>query len=309
LNVLFISSGNSNYEVTPVVFNQGESLKKHNINIYYFTIKGKGITGYMKNVPRIKQHLCEHTYDLVHAHYSLSSFAVSLAKPEIPLIASLMGSDTKMKWFWRLLISLNYKIYWNSVIVKSHEMRQQLGLAHSHVIPNGVDLDKLRPRNKNLLKDKLGLSANRRYVLFVADPFRIEKNYSLAEAALDLVRDEEVELLVLYNRTHEEVIEYLYAADLLLLTSLWEGSPNVIKEAMACNLPLVTTDVGDVRWVIGNTPGCFITSYDPKDVAQRIEKALQFTGPTNGRDRILELGLDAETIAEKLISIYKAQVA
>ena len=92
--------------------------------------------------------------------------------------------------------------------------------------------------------------------------------------------------------------------ELVILTSLWEGSPNVIKEAMACNCPIVSTNVGDVRWVIGDTEGCYITSFDPEDVAEKIKLALEFGKRTNGRDRIIELGLDSETIAKRLIDIY-----
>ena len=79
----------------------------------------------------------------------------------------------------------------------------------------------------------------------------------------------------------------------------------MIKEAMACNLPIVSTDVGDIKWVIGNIEGCYITTFDPKDVADKIKMALNFNKRTNGRDRIIELGLDSNTIAKRLISIYE----
>jgi teichuronic acid biosynthesis glycosyltransferase TuaC len=65
----------------------------------------------------------------------------------------------------------------------------------------------------------------------------------------------------------------LNAADLLLLTSLTEGSPQVIKEAMACNCPIVATDVGDIREIIGYTDGCYITTFKPSDVAVKIQAA------------------------------------
>ena len=103
-------------------------------------------------------------------------------------------------------------------------------------------------------------------------------------------------------------ILYYNAADLLLLTSKHEGSPNIIKEAMACNCPVVSTDVGDVRWVIGNTKGCYITSSNPVGVAQKVMLALEFSeknSRTKGRERIMELGLDSDTIAAKIIAVYK----
>lgn len=94
------------------------------------------------------------------------------------------------------------------------------------------------------------------------------------------------------------------AADVVLLTSLWEGSPNAIKEAMACNCPVVSTDVGDVREVIGNTEGCYISSFEPRDVAKKIQMALDFSKRTNGKQSIIELGLDSKTVANKIINIY-----
>ena len=96
--------------------------------------------------------------------------------------------------------------------------------------------------------------------------------------------------------------------DMLLVTSLKETGPLVVKEAMACNLPVVSTDVGDVKWLFGNEPGYYVTSFDPKVVAEKIKLAVEFKEKyekTNGRERILALGLDSETIAKKIISLYK----
>jgi teichuronic acid biosynthesis glycosyltransferase TuaC len=89
----------------------------------------------------------------------------------------------------------------------------------------------------------------------------------------------------------------------VLLTSLWEGSPNVIKEAMACNTPIVSTDVGDVKEIIGKTEGCFITSFDPEDVSDKIKKALEFGKRTTGREDIKHL--ESGVVAKRIIAIYK----
>ncbi len=98
------------------------------------------------------------------------------------------------------------------------------------------------------------------------------------------------------------------ASDVILLSSLWEGSPNVIKEAMACNKPIVCTDVGDVRWLFGEEPGHFIAGSEVDNYANRLKDALGFSntvGNTNGRARLLILGLDSRTVANRIENIYK----
>jgi len=114
---------------------------------------------------------------------------------------------------------------------------------------------------------------------------------------------ENCELIELENRSREEVNLLLNACNLLLLTSFSEGSPQIIKEAMACNCPVVATDVGDIREVIKGTDGCYITSFDPEDVAEKIKLALQFKGRTNGRKKIQHF--DNDLIAEKVYNVYE----
>jgi teichuronic acid biosynthesis glycosyltransferase TuaC len=92
------------------------------------------------------------------------------------------------------------------------------------------------------------------------------------------------------------------------VTSFSEGSPLVIKEAMACNCTIVSTNVGDVEWVLGDTEGCYIAVFDAKDVAKKLKLAIEFREEhqyTNGRNRITELGLDSETIAGRIMEVYK----
>jgi len=94
MKVLFVSSGNSEFGISPIVKNQGESLKQNGIDLDYFTIKGKGINGYLKNIPILKKYLKAHHYDIIHAHYSFCGWVTKLTLTKIPVIVSLMGSDT-----------------------------------------------------------------------------------------------------------------------------------------------------------------------------------------------------------------------
>lgn len=190
-------------------------------------------------------------------------------------------------------------------------------------------------------------AVSHKYIIWCSNPERVEKNWKLAEDAVHLLESEisdalrteseglSVELIAVYNKTPQEVCTYMNAADCLLLTSDSEGSPNVIKEAMACNCPIVTTDVGDVRERLANLDGCYVVEepmaidaehldaerLDSKNfdawhtdamrlektrrVVTALEKALEFGKRTDGRQRILEDGLTIELIAKKIIKLYE----
>ena len=300
MKVLFVCSGNSKLGISPIIKNQGDSLLKEGIDVDYYRIVGKGFVGYLKNffflIKKDKQ-----KYDIIHAHYSLSSIVASFASFK-PLVVSLMGSDLYMSKLWIVLLKLLNKVRWDATIVKSRQMSEKV--KNCSVIPNGVDINFFKPKNKNLAKKKINFNTSKNNIIFVADYSRYEKNYTLAKNAVDILQNKDIKLNIVSNISHKMIPHYMNAADLLLLTSFWEGSPNIVKEAMACNCPIVSTDVGDVRQVIGNTKGCFITSFEPDDVAMKIGLALEYGKRTNGRERIIEMGLDSETTAKKIIAVY-----
>jgi len=305
MRILFISSGNSANGISPIVLSQGESIAaiKENI-VEYFTIKGKGFWGYAKNISRLKRFLKNNKYDLIHAHYSLSAMVASLAGAK-PLVVSLMGSDVKGNgWFKYSIKFFNY-FFWDSCIVKSEDMKKSSGLKKTLVIPNGVDLNKFKPIDKQKALSTLGWALDKKHILFPANPERPEKNFKLAKEAFELLNSADYELHYLKNVDNNLMPYYYNGADLVLLTSLWEGSPNVIKEAMACNCPIVSTDVGDIKWVFGDTKGCYISSYNSKDLTQKLQKAILFGKRTNGRRRILEFDLDLDSIAKRIVKVYK----
>ena len=111
-------------------------------------------------------------------------------------------------------------------------------------------------------------------------------------------------ILTLENTPNNEVVYFINSADVVVLTSMHEGSPNVIKESMACNVPIVSTRVGDVKELIEGTVGCFLSNSDADDLAQKIQLALRHEGRTTGRSDIEHLR--SEIVAQKLVKLYRS---
>jgi len=303
VKVLFVSSGNKG--ISPVVHNQGDSLLYQGVIVKYYPIKGKGILGYLSNISKLRKFLRENKIDVIHAHYSLTAFVTSMAKAK-PMVVSLMGSDVKKGFFYRMLIQLFAFLFsWKNIIVKSEDMKASLKMDKAMVIPNGVDLKRFCEMNKQECQLKLGWDTEKKHILFPANIARPEKNYQLLEDAVKELNDNSIEVHW-FNKVPNEETPYWYnAADVVVMTSLWEGSPNAIKEAMACSRPIVSTMVGNVEWLFGGIDGCFFTNYDSTDCSEKIQQTLAFKGKTNGRQRIIELGLSNDLVAKRLVGIYQ----
>ncbi len=308
MKILFVASGNSKSGVSPIVKAQADSLIKQGIELSLFTIKGKGIKGYLSNIRSLKKTIIQLKPDIVHAHYSLTAFVASLSSKK-RIVVSLMGSDVKSSNKFKPLIRLLAKYAWGAIIVKTEDMKKSIQLKNSVVIPNGVDLSVFKPMQKRECREQLSLDQNKTYVLFAADPLRPEKNFALPKETKKQLGQLDNELIWLKGVSQTEIPIWMNAADVVILSSLWEGSPNVIKEAMACNRPIVSTNVGDVEWLFGNEPGHFIAGFDVNDYTSKLKLAIAYAkeqGTTQGRQRIMHIGLDSEKVAERIISIYNS---
>lgn len=302
MKVLFVSSGNSSTGISPLIMAQGDSLKELGLVVEYYQIKGRGWKGYLANIRPLRKLLKTKKYDLVHAHFSLSGFVSALAGAR-PLVVSLMGWNVKRPLLKPVIKVFNW-MFWQACIVKSAGMRDSLNLKNLVLLPNGVDLELFRPMDKLKARARLGWTDDYKHILFAANPARPIKNFTLAKQAVELLkRDSKAELHVLQGVKHADM-PYLYnAADVVLLTSIAEGSPNVIKEAMACNCVIVSTDVGDVRERFGDSQACFICGHDPAEVCAKLLQALAYKGSVNTREAVL--GLDSLLTARRLLSVYQ----
>jgi teichuronic acid biosynthesis glycosyltransferase TuaC len=319
MRVLFVCSGNSkNFEIIPFIKEQGESLRKKGIEVDYFPVVGKGMGGYIKAGLQLRKYLKKNRYDLIHAHFTLSGWSAIIGAGRIPVVLSLMGSDAygeyvgvrKVQLKSRFSTFLTWMIqpFVKAIISKSQNIENFVYLKQkSYIIPNGINKEKFRPELR-ALPSGIDITSRKKQVLFLGSRANVRKNYPLAHAAVEELGIPDVELINPYPIAHDEIPKLLNTADVLVVPSLMEGSPNVVKEAMACNCPIVATDIGDVKWVLGETEGCYVSSFDAKEFAEKLRKALEFSqtkGRTNGVQRICELGLDSESIADKIIGIYK----
>jgi glycosyltransferase involved in cell wall biosynthesis len=221
-----------------------------------------------------------------------------------------MGSDLLEDKRFLFLIKFFQKYFWNYVIVKTQEMKDLIRSKNTVVIPNGVNLSIFKPIEKKYCQNELNWESNKIHILFAANPKRSVKNYRLFQESLCMLNDKlpRINVHFLHQIPSDKVPIHMNAADVVCLSSIREGSPNVVKEAMACNRPIVTTDVGDVKWILGDTAGCYLSiTQKSSEYAQALKKAIMFSkkkGSTKGRDRIIGLGLDSEKTADKLLSIY-----
>ena len=311
MRVLFVCSGNTVSGISPIIDNQASSLTEHTDGLFidFFPIVGKGFKGYIRSISPLKRRLKEKKYDIIHAHYSLSAFVASLAGAK-PLIVSLMGNEVKESFYHKFVVKLFRSLFsWKVTIVKSEDMKKSLNFKKAVVIPNGVSFSRFVPMKKEICQEILMWNPSKKHLLFSSNPQRSEKNFELTQQAVNILSCEDFELHCLVNVPNEQTPLWYNAADVVILTSLWEGSPNAIKEAMACNRPVVSTKVGDVSWLFGDIDGYYLTDFDVKDCAAKIEKAIRFSlekGATDGRKRIMKLGLDNKQVAEKIVAIYRS---
>ena len=257
--------------------------------------------------------------DVVHVMYGgVMADAVTRAIGDRPVLVSYCGTDLlggrgngaldDLALRYGVLASRRAARRADGVIVKSRNLLDALPRSVDDsrvwIVPNGVDLARFHPRDRSESQKTLGWTGARRHVLFPAPAERPEKRFVLAQAAVahHNQHGDNVELHALSNVPHDDVPVWLNAADVVLLTSAHEGSPNVVKEALACNVPVVSVNVGDVRERIEGVDGCFIADPSPEDISAKLTMALQRREPIEGRGRVADLSL--EGVADRVRTIY-----
>lgn len=259
----------------------------------------RSVYDYLRYVPRVLSRSFG-DYDLVHANYGLTAPA-ALAQPNLPVVVSLWGSDL-FGTFGRLS-QLCARLA-DAVIVMSPQMADELGTS-CYIIPHGVNLDLFSPMPQSDARDAVGWRHDAKHVLFPYPTRRDVKNFPRAERVLKAAReriDDDVVLETLQSTPHERIPAYMNASDAMLMTSKWEGSPNTVKEAMACNVPVVSTDVGDVRDRLSGVTPSRVCRTD-EELIEGLVDVLELGERSNGR-RVAE-GLGLDRTGERIRDVYE----
>jgi glycosyltransferase involved in cell wall biosynthesis len=277
-------------------------------------------------VPRLIQKLLSNRHDVVHTHHTysflLADLARAVARSEIPVVLTnhegeASDTDGKMRT-WHPTSLLRHSLWLKRLAAKradvtiyvSERLSNAVLVYGSHVIiPCGVDLDKFRPVERSWCREQLGIPHEAFVMFFPPDPKDKLKRFSLAEATFDIVRQHRRAGLLLTGGSipHNAMPLYYNAADVILQSSYYEGSPTIVKEALACEVPVVSTDVGDTRDLVRGIPYCSVCRDIPEELAEHVllcrgERAI------GGRERLREKGLGLDQVAQRLIQIYRQAV-
>ncbi len=283
---------------------QVDSLREEGIEVDVLFVNGvRNKLNYIWGFFRLWARLLFNRYDLIHAHYVFSGI-IARAQFCCPVILTHHGSQVFQSWQAPLCRWITPLV--DRAIVVSPEMKEKGKLKDVHVVPCGINFGLFKPMDRDKAREDLGLPKDKKLVLFAGEYFRPIKRFDLVEKAVNLLveKDPDVELVLVSKKPLREVPMYMNACDALVLLSDGEGSPQVVKESMACNLPIVAVRVGDVPEVIGGTDGCYLCDQDARDAADKLAMALNRSGRrTNGREQIQHLEMNQ--IARRIIGLYE----
>lgn len=267
---------------------------------------------YLKSVFEVDRLVRHGKYDLVHIHYGLAGlFMLNPFRHKIPSLVTLHGGDIQIEQGKKYQVAISKRVIAraNAAITLNDSMTALCGRysKNLHQLPCSVNIELFTPPSTP--REKAAGSIN---LVFPGSPSRTVKNYPLFKATVTLLQNHyglHVNEIILENMTRAEIADALRRADLMLLTSISEGSPQVVKEAMATNLPVVSTNVGDVTTLLDGVADSYVTDSTPEALADKVMESIKLSGAgMTGRERLVQLGLDDNTVANKIYDIYSSLI-
>lgn len=329
MRVLIIGRYKPQYDnLMPFITEQGESIASLGNDVDYYIIKGNGFLSYFKAVKGLKKKIDEYNPDIVHAHYGLSGITAVLQN-KVPVVTTFHNGETLS--FVSNLLSSFFSLRAKHVIYVAQHIYDKVFFKKKNnysIIPCGVNLDKCAIVPFETARKILNFSNDKKYILFGGGFENLRKNFALLDKTLVLYSGQQgvkkdtaikyedqwvnissfdygnTEVIEMKKFSRKQCVLLMSGCDLFALPSKSEGSPQALKEAMACNCPIVATDIADVKHLLGDVPGHYICSFDVQNVMEKVSKAITFNGRTKGRNRIIELGLSNEQVANRLNNIF-----
>lgn len=315
MRILEVSRYKNNFadHQLPFVTEQGESIRALGNDVDYFLVRGN----YLKARKALVAKIREFQPDIVHAHFGLSAITAEL-QSEVPVVTTFHNGET-LNWRVNLMSSL-FSLRAKHVIYVAQHIRDlsYFKAKNYSIIPCGVPMDQCVVMDKAEARKQLKWDAKKKYILFGGAFDNLRKNYPLLRDAVECIGGD-IEIVEMKGLSRAECVLRMNACDLFALPSHSEGSPQALKEAMAVNCPCLATDIADVRELFGAEPGHWILRNPRKtherwdgdeksleEIVALLKEALAFEGRTNGRERILKLGLSNEQVAKRIIEIYKS---
>lgn len=300
MKVLIVCSKNSG-RIAPFISDQVEALQKAGMNCEYFTVEGKGITGYLLNLLPLWRKISDWKPDIVHAHYGFSGVLANLQR-KVPVVTTYHGSDInnpKVRRFSKIAIRLSA---WN-IFVSQKNIQLSGVKKRFSLIPCGVDTNVFKPMDKAMCRQMFGFEPHEKLILFAGAFDNHVKNPELAIAAVAKIPDARLLELKGYNRT--QVAELMNAVDVCLMTSHTEGSPQFVKEALACNCPVVSVNVGDVEELLQGVEHCRIVEREADEIAKSVSELLDLNQRSSGSEKLKCSELESLYVVDKIKSLYQ----
>jgi glycosyltransferase involved in cell wall biosynthesis len=296
------------------VARQIDSLRALGVEVQELPVTGVKGLKYAQTAPRVVRRASG--VDLLHGHYGYCGWLARL-QTRRPVVVSFMGADLlgspdasgRIVPKTRIAVEANRRLarLVDAVIVKSDEMAGIVARSSPHVIPNGVDLEAFRPIARGQARAELGWPAEGHRVLFPGNPAQARKGFPLARAAVDAAQEAcgPIGIEVLWDVDPSRVPLLMNACDAMLMTSFTEGSPNVVKEAMACGLPVVSVPVGDTPLLLEGVANSALCPRDARRLGEVLAGILDGGSRSEGRARLRHLGLDLDSVARQVLAIYE----
>jgi len=336
MKILIVASDKQGH-FAPFIEEQMAALQARGMEVLRYGITGKGIIGYLRELPALRRAIRQHHPDIIHAHYGLSALLANLQRL-VPVVTTYHGSDINVPAILRFS-KIAMRLSAHNIFVSKRNVGIALGdeaMRLFTLLPCGVNIPQPWSELQHQQVEQLTLNQwvhgkldkEIKYVLFAGAFDNAVKDPELAKSVISIynssfansqspianrqspIANSQIELIELKGYTRDQVTALMYNCHALLMTSKTEGSPQVVKEAMACGCPIVSVDVGDVAERTSGVEGCYvIPTREPKDIAEALQEALAFNGRTNGRERIIAMGLSNEQVAERLEIIYENVLA